>query len=40
MRERLSGQFFGGDEDDADDDALNRGNLTRRQSDSEREDDD
>src|SRR5262245_45364095 len=40
MRERLSGQFFGGDEDDADDAALNRGNLTRRQSDSEREDDD
>jgi RNA recognition motif-containing protein len=37
IRERLSGQFFGGDEDDADGDALNRGSFTRRQSDSEGE---
>jgi cold-inducible RNA-binding protein len=37
IRERLSGQFFGGAEDDADGDALKRGHVTRRQSDSERE---
>ena len=40
IRKRLSGQFFGRDEDDADGDALNRENFTRRQSDSEPEDDD
>jgi hypothetical protein len=40
IRKRLSGQFFGRDEDDADGDVLNRENFTRRQSDSEPEDDD
>jgi cold-inducible RNA-binding protein len=35
IRERHSGQFFGGDEDEADGDALNRGSFTRRQSDPE-----
>jgi len=38
MRERQSGQFFGGDEDEADGDALHRGSVTRRPSDPERDD--
>jgi RNA recognition motif-containing protein len=38
IRERISGQFFGGDEDDADNDAWREGNVARRLSDSERED--
>jgi len=38
IRERIGGQFFAGDEDDADDDAANWGNVSRRSNDSERED--
>jgi RNA recognition motif-containing protein len=40
IRERRSGQFFGGDEDEADGGALDRGSFTRRQSDPERDDHD
>jgi cold-inducible RNA-binding protein len=40
IRERLGGQFFGGDEDDSDDEALRRGNVANRVSDLEREDQD
>lgn len=40
IRERPGGQFFGGDEDDADDNALRGGNVAGRLSDSEREDHD
>ena len=38
IREQRGGQFFGGDEDDADGDALSRGNVARRLRDSERGD--
>ena len=40
IRERRSGQFFGGDEDEGDDDPVHRGNFTRRQSDPKRDDHD
>jgi cold-inducible RNA-binding protein len=40
IREQRGGQFFGGDEDDADGDALSRGNFARRRRDSERDDQD
>lgn len=40
IRERLSGQFFGGDEDDPEREAWRGGNVARRLSDSEREDQD
>ncbi|MBI3330156.1 MAG: RNA-binding protein [Nitrospinae bacterium] len=40
IRERLGGQFFAGDEDDADGDAANGGNIARRLNHAEREDHD
>jgi cold-inducible RNA-binding protein len=40
IRERLGGQFFGGDGDDADGDTLSEGNFARRLRDSERDDQD
>jgi RNA recognition motif-containing protein len=40
IRERHSGQFFGGDEDEADDDPGHQGNCTRRQGDPKRDDHD
>jgi RNA recognition motif-containing protein len=40
IRERHSGQFFGGDEDEVDGDALSRGSFTRRQSAPEHDDHD
>ena len=40
IRERLGGQFFAGDEDDAEGDAANVENVARRPNDSEREDHD
>ena len=38
IRERVGGQFFAGDEDDADSDVANREHVARHLSDSERED--
>jgi len=40
LRERRGGQFFGGDEDEADDEAFSRGNLAKRGRDVERDDQD
>lgn len=40
IRERLGGQFFGGDEDDSDDAALGGGNAADRVNDVERDDQD
>jgi RNA recognition motif-containing protein len=40
IREQRGGQFFGGDEEEADGDALSRGNVARRLRDSERDDQD
>jgi RNA recognition motif-containing protein len=38
IREQRGGQFFGGDEDEADGDTLSGGNVSRRRRDSERGD--
>lgn len=40
IREQRGGQFFGGDEEEADGEALRRGNVARRRRDAERDDHD